>query len=1174
MILSKSKKKILLIFTFILSFFLSSGVLLPKVAADYTVTVGTEWTYNLFNSGELVGTFGVNVTAVDQPLGSVNGTIYLNDILVDEDVFINGTYVYDSDTVVDMIANYSTGMAQYGGIMCTYVEVDESPDLIMRVDISTGVVLLMNISAGMSLLELTQWSLTPVVPTAKWLVEVGDEWTYEMNINVEQFANLGITVTEVPQYPDPPIGNQYLEGLPAQNNSELDMHIYDNETLAGYILDLGTSFGQYGGEMCEYVELDGGDNNTIFIDTATGIVLEKIEESEDMLIHYTLISWSNLVEPTNPGWLVDIDDGWSYDTYYEGVFVGRASLVVTAVAPYPEIVNGTVYMEGLPPMVNAPFSKAYVFDSATTNMYSLIYGTSSGEYGGRTCEYVEVNDLMMSGRTLRIDTSTGIVLEMIIAMNGDTMNFTLVSWSAGDIPQVGEWLCDVGEQFTYEQIANETYQDPIGLEITSVPEWPNIPLCTIYENYANPAYDVTLFGEYYFLDNNSISSLISMGTTEIRNYGGRIRNCVIVENFFYLGTTVYDIDTGILLEKDWSYYNTRMNQTLISWSVSPPGPSITITAPTESELFDTTAPDYNITITDDNLNETWYTLQGGDPIYFSGTNSTNTGTIDSGAWTALPDGTNFIVFYANNTAGNIGFDVVSVIKDTLLPIVTITIPTDLQLYGIDPPSYEVYITEANLEYCWYTLNGGDPIYFSGVSGSNTGIIDSDAWSTLPDGSVTIRFYANDTAGNIVFDEVSISREGTLPIVTIVDPTDSELNDNNPPTYDVTIIEANLDETWYTLNDGDPIFYAGVSGSNTGTIDSDAWIALPDGSVIIRFYANDTAGNLEVDEVTVIKDTLLPVVTIVEPNDSQFYGINPLSYEVDITEANIEYCWYTLNGGDPISFSGISGSNIDTIDEDAWAAIPDGPVVIRFYVNDTAQNEIFDEVSITKDSTLPVVTIVDPTDSELNDNNPPTYDVMIIEVNLNDTWYTLNGGDPISFSGISGSNTGTIDSDAWIALPDGSVIIRFYANDTAGNLEVDEVTVIKDTQSPIVVINSPTDLQEFGEDPPSYDVTITEANLEQTWFTINDSAPIYFSGVSGSNTGIIDADAWAALEDGTFVIKIYASDMVGNVANDEVTITKKVKSGDSVPGYDIYILIGSIGLISYIIANYYRKKIKL
>ena len=67
--------------------------------------------------------------------------------------------------------------------------------------------------------------------------------------------------------------------------------------------------------------------------------------------------------------------------------------------------------------------------------------------------------------------------------------------------------------------------------------------------------------------------------------------------------------------------------------------------------------------------------------------------------------------------------------------------------------------------------------------------------------------------------------------------------------------------------------------------------------------------------------------------------------------------------------------------------------------------------------------------------PPDFNISIEELKLNSTWYSLDAGSTTyNFTGL----TGTINQSAWDAFPEGPVTIRFYANDSLGNVNFTEV----------------------------------------------------------------------------------------------------------------------------------------
>ena len=76
-------------------------------------------------------------------------------------------------------------------------------------------------------------------------------------------------------------------------------------------------------------------------------------------------------------------------------------------------------------------------------------------------------------------------------------------------------------------------------------------------------------------------------------------------------------------------------------------------------------------------------------------------------------------------------------------------------------------------------------------------------------------------------------------------------------------------------------------------------------------------------------------------------------------------------------------------------------------------------------------------------NIKSFDISINEPNLDTVWYSLNGGTNITFTGL----TGTINQALWDALPEGNVIIKFYANNSIGNIGFQEVTVVKKITQP-------------------------------------------------------------------------------------------------------------------------------
>jgi len=167
------------------------------------------------------------------------------------------------------------------------------------------------------------------------------------------------------------------------------------------------------------------------------------------------------------------------------------------------------------------------------------------------------------------------------------------------------------------------------------------------------------------------------------------------------------------------------------------GPTITINLPILDEIFGVNAPDFDITVFElYSLNTTWYTLDDGETNY---TISEFTGPINQVAWDKKESGPITIKFYANDSMGYIGFNEVNIHKDITSPIIKINSPSPYQLLGNKVPSFNVEVNETNIHKMWYSIGGGENFTFT-----TNMTFNSIEWSNLANGTVIIKFFANDT----------------------------------------------------------------------------------------------------------------------------------------------------------------------------------------------------------------------------------------------------------------------------------------------------------------------------------------------------------------------------------------------------------------------------------------------
>ncbi len=190
----------------------------------------------------------------------------------------------------------------------------------------------------------------------------------------------------------------------------------------------------------------------------------------------------------------------------------------------------------------------------------------------------------------------------------------------------------------------------------------------------------------------------------------------------------------------------------------PDLPTINIISPSNNDLVGRTAPSFIVEVTDVYLEDMWYTMDfGANNVLF-----TINGTFNQSLWEAVWDSKAemndiYIIFYANDTLGHLGSNNVSVIK-SVAPIITITSPLEDVVFGAIAPNFTVEVVESNLEFMWYSVDGG----LTNVIFTTNGSISQSIWDALPEGGVIIRFYANDSLGNLVFEQVHIFKEIPVP----------------------------------------------------------------------------------------------------------------------------------------------------------------------------------------------------------------------------------------------------------------------------------------------------------------------------------------------------------------------------------------------------------------------------
>jgi len=253
---------------------------------------------------------------------------------------------------------------------------------------------------------------------------------------------------------------------------------------------------------------------------------------------------------------------------------------------------------------------------------------------------------------------------------------------------------------------------------------------------------------------------------------------------------------------------------------------------------------------------------------------------------------------------------------------------------------------------------------------------------------------------------------------------------------------------------------------------------------------------------------------------------------------------------------------------------DGFVDIPYDISGSAKSIDYKPIA---ENGPPEISVATPNVGDVFGNESPSYTVSFSDRHLYETWYTINGGVRYNvvyyewYSTFTNIN-GKIEQSNWDTFPDGNVILTFYAKDRIGYIKSTEVVIIKDTCVPIIIIKNPIAGESFGKNAPSFELNITEINLDEIWYTVGDSPATYFAKLNDT----IEQSAWSTLPNGEITITFYAIDKAGNVGSNNITIIKKKPIKEI--GLDYFTtnllisLISSIALIAIGIRIYNKKHI--
>ncbi|NVM19497.1 MAG: hypothetical protein HWN80_17480, partial [Candidatus Lokiarchaeota archaeon] len=849
-------------------------------------------------------------------------------------------------------------------------------------------------------------------------------------------------------------------------------------------------------------------------DSANNVAFDSVVVNKDTglpIVSITYPTGGDYFDATAPDYVVEISDSGSpIDTMWYTIDGGATNITFT--------LNGTIDQNNWTALVDGPVTIMFyandsannvAFDSVVVNkdtalpIVSITYPTG-GEYYGATAP------------SFTVEITDGSLDTMWYTIDGGATNITFTI--NGTIDQ-NNWTALADGPITIFFYANDSANN-VAFDSVVVNKDTGLPMVSITYPTGGEYFDATA-PDYVVEISDSGSPIDTMWYTidgGATNITFTINGTIDQNNW----TALADGPITIFFYANDSANNVAFDSVVVNKDTG--NPTVSITSPTGGEYFDATAPDYVVEISDSGspIDTMWYTIDGGANIEF-----TVNGTIDQNNWTALTDGPVTILFYANDSAGNINnTSSITLYKDVVIPSLSIDSPANNTYWNIHP-NIQVTATDPNLHSVWYTVGATKILLDSGVSEP----FNSSIWNSLPDEcQFTINFYANDSAGNInnTFS-ITLYKDIVIPSLSI----DSPINNtywNTIPDIQVTASDTYLDLVWYTVGATKILLDSGVSEPFNSSI----WNSLPDEcQFTINFYANDSAGNINnTYSFTLYKDVLPPRLIVNLPINNTYCDAPPL---INITAFDMTSPLNWFNYMVETTQILLTNNTEQALDIDIWSSLDQGVFEIYIYAWDSLNN-LNDTYVITlyKDTLAPEITINSPEDLTFV-NSRPRINITAIDPNLDTLWYRVGTTNIMLSSDIEVFLNGSI----WDGLAEGPFNIEIFANDTFGHINNSYVlTLYKDIITPSLIVILPINGTLYNSQP-SINVTVFDTYFDTLWYRVGNTNIT----LTNNTEVLLNLTIWNSLPDeGAFLIYFYANDSVGNLNNTFVlTLYKDIKA---------------------------------
>ncbi|MBB6497268.1 NosD domain-containing protein [Methanococcus maripaludis] len=378
------------------------------------------------------------------------------------------------------------------------------------------------------------------------------------------------------------------------------------------------------------------------------------------------------------------------------------------------------------------------------------------------------------------------------------------------------------------------------------------------------------------------------------------------------------------------------------------------------------------------------------------------------------------------------------------------------------------------------------------------------------------------------DYLPKSLDTAAPEVTINSPLNESIYNTSSILINVSAIDSsdvssvtveieNVKNVTLSLNGS---YYTG----NTGN--------LLDGIYNITVTSKDENGNTNTTEPVIVTiDTTAPKVTINHADNDYNYTTNILN--VTINDLSLDTVIAEINNGTTLENITLSETNGFFVN--STYVFGQGAYSVRIYANDSfGHMNSSENITFRIDLNLPVIT-VNTVEGEYFKNGSNVLNFTVDEDYI-DSVTAFNGSTEIPLDNSTGNYLNSV------ALNEGVYNVKIRINDTAGNIDTENVNFTVDTTAPVLTLNNPVNGTTFTTSSISLNVSANDSlsNVSSVLAQIGS-----IRNVTLSFDGEYYIGSTGTLSNGNYEIRIIVTDLAGNVnSNETVNFTVAVPSSSS------------------------------